>query len=131
MARAIAANMFVGSGCEFMSAGVRAADGDLASLGARDAVSQIGLDLSGHRAQALTHELANESTLILTMTKAHRDAVCERFPDIADKVHLISEYAGKSGDVLDPFGQNTQVYASCRDLLEVYINEIIAALKST
>jgi len=130
MALAIAKKMHVDfglDGYEFASAGVMAEDGASASRGALDAAAQIGLDLSGHSSRSLTSELVRESTLILTMTKLHKDMVCVKFPDHSDKVHIISEYAGKLGDVPDPFGRSLQVYSKCRDSLVEYIKHIFEA----
>jgi len=134
MALAIAKNMFANAGLtgyEFMSAGVAAADGQPASRGAIDAAAQVGLDLVSHLSCELTGDIARESTVILTMTKAHKDAVCVRFPEVSSKVCMISEYAGHSGDVLDPFGQDLRVYCGCRDSLAGYIKIIAETLATT
>jgi len=131
MALVIAQRMFCESGLqgyELASAGVMATDGTSASVGAMDAVAQMGLDLSGHSSRALTPELVCESGLILTMTQAHKNIVCSRYPDQRGKVHIISEYAGLSGDVSDPFGGSLPIYAACRDSLTEYITLVTGKL---
>ena len=118
-------------GYELASAGVMAVDGASASTGALDAAAQIGLDLSGHISQLLTQELVDDSALIFTMTMSHKQAVCSKFPNHSDKVHLLSEYAGECGDIPDPFGQSLDVYVKCRDSLEVYIKRIMEILRGS
>ena len=132
MALAIARKIFadVGlDGYEFASAGIMAQDGVSASQGALGATQQIGLDLSGHCSKSLTLELVSESELILTMTKLHKDIVCVRFPEHSGKVHLLSEYTGRQGDVPDPFGQSLHAYVRCRDSLTEYIEKVLETLR--
>ena len=132
MALAIAQKIFADIGLneyEFASAGVMAQEGASASQGAIDAAKQAGLDLSGHCSKLLTIELVSESTLILTMTKSHKDIVCVKFPNHSGKVHLLSEYAGKVGDVPDPFGQSLHAYVKCRDSLTEYIEKVLETLR--
>ena len=106
------------------SAGLAAAYGHPASQGAQIAVAACGLDLSGHTSQPLTPELVAESTLILTMTQAHKQAICYRFPEATSKTHLLTEYIGHQGDIPDPYGQTQQIYTTCYTHLYQIIQKI-------
>ena len=128
MARAIAAEMLADSnlkGYVVDSAGVMAIDGCCASQGTIQALEQIGLDASKHESKPLTAQLVSESDIILTMTQSHKEAVCNRFSEFQNKVHVLSEYAGKFGSIPDPFGQSLGVYVECRNCLSEYIQNIL------
>jgi len=75
------------------SAGTGAPVGSAATRTAVEAVSQYGVDLSRHRAQALTRELASAADLILVMEEHHRQAVLELDPLAEPKTRLLLEYA--------------------------------------
>ena len=93
------------------SAGTGAWEGAPASEGAYLVGLENGLDLSGHRARMLSRELVAAADLILTMSRHHAARVAELGG--SGRVHLISEFAGKSGpsaEVSDPFGGDLEGY---------------------
>ena len=100
------------------SAGVAAFPGDRASREAIQALSALGLDLSGHRASRLAPEDVQDAGLVLTMTRAHRDLVRSMVPAAAAKVFTLTEYAGTRGDVPDPIGLPLAAYLQCARRLE-------------
>jgi protein-tyrosine phosphatase len=103
---------------EVLSAGTGAWEGAPASEGAYLVGLENGLDLSGHRARLITGELVAEADLILTMARHHRARILELGGD--NRVHLIGEFAGRSGataEVADPFGADLEVYRQTRDEL--------------
>jgi len=110
------------------SAGVMAVDGCSASQGAIKALTQIGLDASTHSSKMLTAQIVSDFDIILTMTNSHKEAVCYMFPEFQDKVHLLSSYAGKLGDIPDPFGQSLGVYVECRDCISECIQNVFEKL---
>jgi len=83
---------------EVRSAGVAAETGSVASRGAAVAMSKRGLDLSSHRAQAVSTDLVAWADLILTMTDRHREAVLERFPEAKGKIHTMKGFALSEAD---------------------------------
>jgi protein-tyrosine-phosphatase len=93
------------------SAGTGAWEGAPASEGAYLVGLENGLDLSGHRARMLSRELVASADLILTMSRHHAARVAELGG--SGRVHLIGEFAGKSGpsvEVSDPFGGDLEGY---------------------
>src|SRR5215470_6453866 len=105
------------------SAGTGAWDGAPASEGAYLVALERGVDLSSHRARLLTRELVSSADLILVMSRHHVVRVAELGG--ADRVHLLSEFAGKSGgatEVTDPFGGELEDYrvtlSELRDLVD-------------
>jgi protein-tyrosine-phosphatase len=96
---------------EASSAGTGAWDGAPASEGAYLVGLEHELDLSAHRARMLTRDLIKQADLILTMSRHHRARIQEL--DAGARVHLLGEYAGRSGEdaeVADPFGADLETY---------------------
>ncbi len=78
-----------------------------------------GLDVSAHRAAALTMDDVRHADLILTMTARHREQVIERFPAAAARTFTLAQYAaGESSDIADAKGQLRQVYQQMLGQLE-------------
>jgi protein-tyrosine phosphatase len=103
------------------SAGTGAWEGAPASDGAYLVALENGLDLSGHHARLLTRELVASADLILTMSRHHAARVADLGG--AGRVHLLSEFAGRSGaqtEVTDPFGGDLDGYREAyTDLAEL------------
>ena len=105
------------------SAGVRAVAGYPASEDAGDAVSAYGVDISTHRSRPLTVALVEESTLVLVMEERHRRAIFNMSPQALRRVYLLTEMAGQSGDVPDPYGRELESYVDSA----AFINGLIQA----
>jgi len=99
------------------SAGTIGAPGIPASRHAVKAVRDLGVDLRPHRSQPVTRELVDDAAIIVVMTAAHREELCERFPDAEPKIALLKSFDPESdgGDVLDPIGMSLDVYKHVRD----------------
>jgi len=118
-------------GIEVISAGTGAWDGAPASESAYLVGLERGLDLSGHRAKLLNGELIATSALILTMARHHRARVLELDPSA--NVHLLGEFAGRSGaaaEVSDPFGADLDTYRRTRDQLAGMIESVADRLST-
>ena len=96
------------------SAGIMAQEGAGASENAIKTAMEKGIDISGHKARNLTKELVLDADLILCMTQGHKSMI----EGVKDKCFTLSEYAGKSGDVSDPFGKDIEEYRACFAQLE-------------
>jgi protein arginine phosphatase len=88
-------------GYKIESAGTATAGGGGPSQGALAAAAQTGLDISDHRAQAMTPELLRDSDRVYAMTRGHLLAAKSMCPDAADRVELMDP---DGGDVEDPIG---------------------------
>lgn len=97
MAEAILRNE---GGFEVRSAGVAADNGSKASPQAVQVVAKRGIDLTTHRSSLLSSEHVSWADIILTMTRRHKDAVLEQFPQAAEKVHTLKEFALQEADQL-------------------------------
>ncbi|MGQ9492713.1 MAG: low molecular weight protein arginine phosphatase [Anaerolineae bacterium] len=92
------------------SAGIWALEGQPASAYALQVMGEHGLDISAHRGRNLTQADVEEADLILVMTKRHAEIIARDFPSSAGKVHLLSEMAGESYDIQDPYGGSLLEY---------------------
>ncbi|WOJ95077.1 low molecular weight phosphotyrosine protein phosphatase [Congregibacter variabilis] len=64
---------------------------------------EMGVKSSGMRAQAASQGLMDEAALVLVMENSHRDVLCERFPEAAERIELLDP----SGlDIPDPYFGN-------------------------
>lgn len=87
-----------------------------ASVNAQKAVKGYGADLSSHISRPICVEDIENTDLIITMTKAHKDALIGA--GVKDRVVTLYEFANEEGDVSDPFGGNEEVYRKTCD--EIY-----------
>jgi tRNA threonylcarbamoyl adenosine modification protein (Sua5/YciO/YrdC/YwlC family) len=112
-------------GLVIMSAGLNAPPGGRSAAEAIQAMQQRGLDLTQHESQPLSERIVRFADVILTMTRGHREAILEHWPDAEPRVHLISR--GK-GDVADPIGGPLDLYCRCADDLDSYLEQWAAEL---
>ncbi|MEZ4661302.1 MAG: hypothetical protein R2911_27445 [Caldilineaceae bacterium] len=71
------------------------------------AANTVGLDLQHHRSCGVDDiRPLSFFRLILTMERGHKESLCVEFPEIADRVHLLSELTGHQYDIPDPSGRS-------------------------
>ena len=119
---------------EVISAGVIAVDGGTVSEYSIEAMSEIGIDISGYRTNALTADLIRKADLILVMEKAHLFSVTDLVPEAKDKTFLLREFAADEANpaadssVPDPIGRPVEYYKRCRDLLRKATSQMLKKL---
>ncbi len=123
---------------EIRSGGVAyyARNGALASLDARFALEEIGIDLDPNTVSTdlKSHrQLISDAALILAMTDEHLKMIRDGFPEAAGKrVFTLKEYSGKPGNIEDPAGQSESVFSACRaeidDCLQKCFDRILVDL---
>lgn len=124
MAAGLARHILEGDGdheTSVLSAGVQALPGIPATAEAVEALGEEGIDISGHRARMLTPQLVGQAALILTMTGSHKREVLRVAPQAEPKTFTLTEYAGLSGDLIDPLGQPLAVYRNYASRLRVLV----------
>lgn len=111
---------------EVKSAGIAAFDGDVASKNAVLALDNIGIDISNHKSHQLHRDMIDESDVILTMTRNHKDSIIARFPNSINKVYSLNDYAfGLEKDIEDPYGGSLQDYETARDEIYIALEKIV------
>jgi tRNA threonylcarbamoyl adenosine modification protein (Sua5/YciO/YrdC/YwlC family) len=101
-----------------MSAGLSAAVGGRSANEAQSVMTERGLDLSMHESQPLTERVIRFADLIITMTRAHREAIISHLPDAAPRTFVLSR---SRGDVSDPIGGPIDQYRRCADQIDSYL----------
>ncbi|MEH6986651.1 low molecular weight protein arginine phosphatase [Cytobacillus firmus] len=115
-------------GVEVKSAGVYAADGSKASENTKSVLEENGIPLQ-HQSSSMSEELIDWATYILTMTAGHKNTVLSMFPGAGGKTFTLKEFAGASGDIIDPYGGPVEIYRSTfKDLTEA-IEQILNRVK--
>ncbi len=103
------------------SAGTYALVGRPASEGSVNAMKTRGLDITDHRAKQITADLVNRADLILVMEEHHRHSIFVTWPKALIKTLLLSELAGDSAGIDDPYGGEQWEYDQAADIIEGYI----------
>ncbi|MEE9564921.1 MAG: hypothetical protein V3V63_04345, partial [Candidatus Hydrothermarchaeaceae archaeon] len=67
-------------------------------------------------------EMIENSDLILTMGRHHKEWIKNRYPQAEEKIFTLKEYAGTGTDIEDPYGTS-------KDFYEAIAEEIAEALK--
>ena len=135
MAEVIARAMIAEKGMTWMtvdSVGTVAWPGAPASGGARRTAAAAGLDLEAHTSSLLTVEVLASSTLVLCMESRHlaRAREMEAAEHIGQRSHLLSEMAGGSGEVGDPFGGPDEVYEATYCELHGLVEALLARIET-
>lgn len=105
------------------SAGLCAQEGERISPLAAQALQEKALYSPAekeHRAHTLTEKEAASYSLLVGMTRAHAQALKQRFPSLSDRICAFPT------DISDPFGQDLQIYR--QSLWEIM--DGVAALRS-
>lgn len=103
------------------SAGTWAIVGMKASNFAIAVMANRGLSLGQHRSRIVSKELLNSFNLILTMEDGQKESLQVEFPEIYERVHLLSEVAGSSGDIQDPIGLSIDEYQQTAEEIERFL----------
>jgi protein-tyrosine-phosphatase len=87
------------------SAGTWTEGGESAALKTLQVLKKRGIDLDNFQSRILTEELLRSFYLILTMEKGHKEAIRVEFPELANRVFLLSEMIDQDYDIDDPIGK--------------------------
>lgn len=112
---------------EARSAGLFAARGFPASEGALQALAEIHVDAFPHRSQPVTRELVEQSNWVVPMTRSHRDALLQAYPDATPRIRMLSEFreGRPQTDVPDPVGQDLFVYRRIRNQIDSALADLL------
>lgn len=112
-------------GFNVLSAGLSAGSGAPANREAVNLLAEVGIDLRNHESQPLTERLLLHADHVVTMTRGHRQIILNDYPDLADRVMLLSS---DDNDISDPYGGGPREYAACKESIEHYLKSMIAEL---
>jgi protein-tyrosine-phosphatase len=102
------------------SAGTWADNGSPATNFAQQTMDEMGIDIKTHRSRLITAEIMESYKLILVMERNHKEALRIEFPQVKQKVFLLSEMAGLTTDIEDPVGGSLEDYReTSRQILKI------------
>jgi len=108
-------------GWQVGSAGTWAGDGFPPIKEVQELLAEKGMDVSQHRSRIVDLDMLRAADLILTMEDGHKEAIQVEFPEVADRVYMLSEMVGVEEDVRDPIGGSMMDYQEAIQVIEDYI----------
>ena len=99
------------------------------SENSRIVLERDGIDSADHRSEKLNYEIIRRSRLVITMTRNHKQSLINTGWK-SDHVFTLAEFAGKSGDIEDPYQESLEVYQATYKQIKYYIDLLINKLKS-
>ena len=114
------------------SAGVAAQRGARVTEHSVTALKRVGIDISGHVSQPLTHEMLDRARLVLCMTDSHRAVIQLHSEDPDKPIYLFREFVKEGADkeIPDPFGGPLSLYEASRDEMVAASPSLIEYLKT-
>lgn len=91
-------------------------------------LKKYDLELPNHRAKGLKESEIDENTLVIAMTQDQKRKIMQNYPG-AVNVYTIKEYAGETGDVLDPYGGTLVDYEECYKELARLVKKTVYKIK--
>lgn len=115
-------------GAQVSSAGVAALVGHGADPIAVQVMAGAGVDITSHRARALTDAIARGADLILVMDDAQRQQISAQYPYTRGKVFRLAEATKQ--DIPDPYRQDPEVFRTVFTLIENGVKEWVKRINS-
>jgi protein-tyrosine-phosphatase/tRNA A37 threonylcarbamoyladenosine synthetase subunit TsaC/SUA5/YrdC len=107
-----------------VSAGLSALPGGAAAAEAEQVARSYGADLSAHRSQPLTADLAARADYLLGMTQSHLRALMDYFGHLGLSPRLLDP----AGDIADPIGGDQPVYDACAQQIRQHLETLVAEI---
>jgi protein-tyrosine phosphatase len=119
------------------SGGTLGIHGSPASTEAREAMSEIGVNLDRHRSQALSAEMLRDADFTIAMEQNHLEFLARHHPEGQDARLLIRAFEEdarprpSAHDLADPMGSELDFYREQIPLLTRCIDHLIVYLRQT
>ncbi|MGN0370773.1 MAG: protein tyrosine phosphatase [Butyrivibrio sp.] len=82
-----------------------------------------GIILENGQSKQLCEDDFGPETLILTMNRDEKKKLLEDYGHAAN-VYTIMEFAGGSGDILDPYGADLEVYSMFLESIQMWVKQV-------
>ncbi len=89
------------------------------------AISELGYSIRNHRSKSITKKILKDADLFLCMENLHKRHILKLEPNLQDRTFLLTEFAGKHGEILDPIGQNIDTYRKVAGDIQRYVKRIV------
>ncbi len=125
-----------------ISAGISALQGMNSTSEAILAASELGVDISQHKACQLQEDLVKKANLILVMSQTHKEYITRWFPFAQNKVFLLRKYARGSEfnniqikdedyEIVDPLGKSIDFYRVVAMELKTNLEKLLEKIHKT
>jgi len=111
-------------GFHVLSAGLAASMGSPAAVEGEQVARAYGADLSAHRSQPLTPELAAQADYLIGMTYSHLQALADHAAHLGTVPRLLDP----AGDIADPIGRDQPVYEECGQQIWRHLEPLVAEI---
>ncbi len=105
------------------SAGTWALEDQPAAEKSQLMMSMRGLNIRAHRSRQVNKSMLAKYDLVLTMEQSHKEALQVEFPELADRIYLLSEMVGSNHDIRDPIGGSNTAFQETAAELESLIDQ--------
>lgn len=113
---------------EVDSAGLAVIASSPASSHAQTVALEYDVDLSDHLSRPLTSEKLALADLVLVMTTHQKALLLQKLPHMLGRIFTLGEFAGRPGEVSDPFGGSLDIYrqtaGELRELTSLVVEKI-------
>jgi protein-tyrosine-phosphatase/predicted ATP-grasp superfamily ATP-dependent carboligase len=92
-----------------------------------EAAAVHGVDLSAHRSQWLTREMAEAASLVIVFDDINRGAVLDRYPDLEVPIIRLGDVT-EPADIADPVDADASEFRRVYDQIAAAIDELAALL---
>ena len=110
------------------SAGTYTRDGLPTNAEVLATLQTYGIDARAHSSLEITRPLMEQHNLILCLARNHKEALRAEFPDLKERVYLLSEMVGITADVEDPIGEALSAYEAAAREIDAYLTRGFARI---
>jgi protein-tyrosine phosphatase len=111
------------------SAGTWGLDGSDMADSVKVVLKERGITPETHAARTVNAEMLNAFDLILTMEKGQQEALRIEFPEVAERVYLLSEMIGERFNINDPIGQSLTEFRNTARNIATILDEGFEKIK--
>ena len=86
-------------------------------------LQKYGIDAGSHRTKIITRRKIANHNLVLCLASNHKEALQAEFPDLKDRIYLLSEMVGETASVDDPIGGPLVEYEAAAEEIDNYLTE--------
>ena len=93
------------------------------SLKAHNLLRNNGIVMENGTSRQLEQEDFSPNTLILTMNREQKQKIIAEY-EHTENVYSIMEFAGGSGDIVDPYGGDTDLYSMFYTSIRSWVDQV-------
>ena len=111
------------SGWKINSAGTYTRNGMRTNTEVLTVLKSYGIDATAHRTQEVNRRKIHNHNLVICLARNHKEALRAEFPDLNERIYLLSEMVGKIDNVDDPIGGPLVEYEVVAREINEYIQQ--------